>query len=251
MSRAVAHDSDLSDIERIQGHSGWAAIAAQIFCRAHRSDDPAAYLAASLPMLSGMANGDYIALATATAGRWTVTAESGGSRPLPFDLMAEALDREALACRGDWLAVPLETRRAVAEMLVVHGKNLAQSPAASMAIGSLGPLLFEGLSAIRSRVLAERRVSRLEAMLEMSSRWNATREVQPLLMQMAEAATRLFGADRASIFLWDRPNHILVGRPALGVKDGELRIPDDRGVVGRVIQTGRPLSGRCRRSSRV
>ena len=31
-----------------------------------------------------------------------------------------------------------------------------------------------------------------------------------------------------------------MGRPALGVKDNELRIPDDRGVVGRVIQTGQP-----------
>ena len=57
---------------------------------------------------------------------------------------------------------------------------------------------------------------------------------------MAEAATRLLGADRASIFLWDRPNHTLVGRPALGLPDGELRIPDDRGVVGEVIRTGQP-----------
>ncbi len=57
---------------------------------------------------------------------------------------------------------------------------------------------------------------------------------------MAEAATRLLGADRASIFLWDRPNHTLVGRPALGVEGGELRIPDNAGVVGQVVQTGEP-----------
>ncbi|MDH3719306.1 MAG: sigma-54-dependent Fis family transcriptional regulator, partial [Planctomycetota bacterium] len=51
---------------------------------------------------------------------------------------------------------------------------------------------------------------------------------------------RLLGADRASIFLWDRPNKTLVGRPALGVEGGELRIPDDKGVVGQVVQTGQP-----------
>ena len=35
--------------------------------------------------------------------------------------------------------------------------------------------------------------------------------------QMAQAATRLLGADRASIFLWDRPNHVLVA-----AKTGEM-----------------------------
>jgi Nif-specific regulatory protein len=61
-----------------------------------------------------------------------------------------------------------------------------------------------------------------------------------LLQQMAEASTQLFHAERASIFLWDRRNKTLVGRPALGIEEGELRIPDDRGIVGQVIQTGQP-----------
>ena len=51
----------------------------------------------------------------------------------------------------------------------------------------------------------------------------------------------LLKADRASIFLWDRANHCLIGRPALGVKGGELRVADDRGVVGRVLQSGQPV----------
>ena len=84
------------------------------------------------------------------------------------------------------------------------------------------------------------RITRLEAILEIVGRWNQTQEVEDLLVQMAEAATRLVEADRASIFLWDRAAHQLVGRPALGVGDGELRIADDAGVVGRVIATGLP-----------
>src|SRR5690606_35646438 len=63
-------------------------------------------------------------------------------------------------------------------------------------------------------------------------------EMEPLLVQMAEASTKLLQEDRASIFLWDKPNRTLVGRPALGVAGGELRIPDDRGIVGQVVQTG-------------
>ncbi|MFP6752898.1 MAG: sigma-54-dependent Fis family transcriptional regulator, partial [Pirellulaceae bacterium] len=38
-----------------------------------------------------------------------------------------------------------------------------------------------------------------------------------------------------------RPNHELVAMPALGVEGGELRIPDDAGVVGHVVQTGEVL----------
>jgi len=61
-----------------------------------------------------------------------------------------------------------------------------------------------------------------------------------LLARMAEASTKLLHAQRASIFLWDRTTHTLVGRPALGVEGGELRVPDDAGVVGQVIQSGQP-----------
>ena len=62
--------------------------------------------------------------------------------------------------------------------------------------------------------------------------------MEPLLVQMAETSTKLLSADRASIFLWDKKNKTLVGRPALGVDGGELRVPDDKGVVGKVFQTG-------------
>ena len=100
--------------------------------------------------------------------------------------------------------------------------------------------MHQAITSVRRRASDARRLRRLEAILEIASQWNQTHEVEPLLTQMAEAATRLLGADRASIFLWDRPNHTLVGRPALGLPNGELRIPDDRGVVGEVIQTGQP-----------
>jgi Nif-specific regulatory protein len=104
----------------------------------------------------------------------------------------------------------------------------------------LAPILAEQLQAVAARTQDRQRIRRLSTILEIAQRWNQTRELEPLLVQMAEAACQLLGADRASIFLWDRRAHVLIGRPALGVQGGELRIADDRGVVGRVIQSGQP-----------
>ena len=87
---------------------------------------------------------------------------------------------------------------------------------------------------------ADARVDRLQAILAITHEWHQTNEMETLLVRMAEAATRLLDADRASIFLWDKPNKTIVGRPALGVEGGELRLPDDAGIVGQVIQTGEP-----------
>ena len=240
MNRTHSGAAGRPDVERIRANSVWASAATELFWRAQRSEEPMAFAASSLPILSSVAGADYAALAAVTAGRWTVEVENGPGQLLPAELLAGALDRESLQGQGDWLVMPLATRQAVAEMLVVYGKDLGQSPAAALAIGQLAPLFFESLQSIRRRAADQDRIRRLETMRELANRWNTTREVQPLLVEMAQAATRLFGADRASIFLWDRPNHVLVGRPALGVKDQELRIPDDRGVVGRAIHTGQP-----------
>jgi Nif-specific regulatory protein len=192
-----------------------------------------------LPSISATLGGDYVALVAAAGGRWSAAAETGSPRSLPVDLLADVLDREAPGAGGGWVAAPLATRTASAEILVAHLAKTAE-PAPVAAAEQLASVLHEGLSAVRARDHDRRRIRRLEAILEIANQWNQTRDLEPLLVQMAEAATRLLAADRASIFLWDRPNHLLVGRPALGIKDGELRIPDDRGVVGQVIQTGEP-----------
>ncbi len=84
------------------------------------------------------------------------------------------------------------------------------------------------------------RIERLEAMLGISAHWGQTPEMDKLLEEMAEASTRLLGAERASVFLWDRGTRTLVGRPALGVEGGELRIPENTGIVGQVIHSGEP-----------
>ena len=65
------------------------------------------------------------------------------------------------------------------------------------------------------------------------------RETVPLLEHIAQQSASLLRCERATIFLWDRTHQQLVGRPALGT-NGELRLPENTGVVGKVIESGHP-----------
>ncbi len=137
--------------------------------------------------------------------------------------------------------MPALSARAVASEALVACWTSPPPPDALAAVESLLPVVRETFASVRAGDKQRRRIRRLETILEIAYQWNQTREIEPLLVQMAEAATRLLRADRASIFLWDRAHHCLIGRPALGVKGGELRVADDRGVVGRVLQSGEPV----------
>ena len=151
------------------------------------------------------------------------------------------------AGRRRLVRAPLAPHAASGDVLLVAvpREKMPQQPIVEWA--PLATALGSALLAARTREHQRRRIERLEAILEIASQWNQTHEMEPLLVQMAEAATRLLGADRASIFLWDRPNHTLVGRPALGVEGGELRIPDDSRRGRRGDSQRRAAPRRCRR----
>jgi Nif-specific regulatory protein len=217
--------------------SAVARIAAQLLLSAIEAEDVAAFWMVVLPLLMAAAEGDFVALATPVAGKWIATAKVGPPQALPSDLLAEVLDRETVAADADWAAAVLGDNEAIA----LHRPSATESPRVLPILTALMPVLRDARNAVLRRQQDRRHIQRLETVLEIASQWNQTRDLEPLLAQMAEAATRLLGADRASIFLWDRRRHVLVGRPALGVKGGELRLPDDRGVVGQVIQSGQPL----------
>jgi Nif-specific regulatory protein len=182
----------------------------------------------------------YAALVTRPAGQWRVDAESGSPASLPYEMMADALDDEQPREADGWLSVPLPSRGSSrgAVLAVYFSKPVPGE------LFSQSTLVASWLQAAR-RVLQlvdrqQRRVHRLERMLDIAAQWEQTLDMDQLLAQMAAAATDLMGAERASIFLWDRANKVLVGRPALGVDEDELRIPDTAGVVGQVVQNGQP-----------
>ena len=113
-----------------------------------------------------------------------------------------------------------------------------RSPPGASHFDALWPALGAGLRSVRKAQRLQQRAAQAETILSIVQEWSRTQEMETLLNQMAEASTKLLDADRASIFLWDRANHLLVGRPALGVPGGELRVPDDAGVVGEVLRSG-------------
>jgi Nif-specific regulatory protein len=197
-------------------------------------------LAELLPQLAAVLACEFVAVVQGEQGRWTVIAASGTARALPAELLGDTLDAESLATRGRWSALPLHPRALQGELLLAHAA--AAKPVSESLLPAAAQLVSTALQVVRERGSQERHIARLEALLQITSQWNRTQEMDRLLVDMAEAATRLLSAERASIFLWDRHTRTLVGRPALGVEEGELRIPDNAGIVGQVVHTGE-----CRR----
>lgn len=216
------------------------AAAGDLFSLAAAGRPLEALLAEGLRGVALCVRADYLAVAAPLAGHWAPVAGTGTLKKLPARLLADVLDREAALADAGWLAVPLAPRSEDNEVLLFHLMGADEVGKALSLVSRLAPIFRDALAAVRRHARQERRVQRLEAILAIAHQWNQTNDLAPLLAEMAEAATRLLEADRASIFLWDKANHLLVGRPALGLPQGELRIRDDRGVVGEVLRTGQP-----------
>lgn len=184
---------------------------------------------------------DVAAIARAALPEWSTEAVRGTSRSaVPLDVAAEALERGDVVAKDGWLAAPLSGARREKDaseseyVVIVRGK----CPESQLA--SVAARLSDALAVVEQKEYATSRIERMQAILSITNQWHQTNDMETLLVRMAEAATRLLEADRASIFLWDKANKTIVGRPALGIEKGELRLPDDAGIVGQVIQTGEP-----------
>jgi Nif-specific regulatory protein len=172
-------------------------------------------------------------------GVFQQVAHCGEPDTLPYDLMSECLDSERAAVRDGWVAACLPRAAGSSQLLVL--KSVPAHPEQLLAaVTRLASWLAAVVNVLGQRQRQRRRTERLEAILEILAQWGQTLETDRLLEQIAQAATRLLSAERASVFLWDRGTKTLVGRPALGVEGGELRIPEDSGIVGQVIRGGQP-----------
>jgi adenylate cyclase len=65
--------------------------------------------------------------------------------------------------------------------------------------------------------------------------------LDPLLEKILSAATHLLGADRGSLFLYDRSRNELYSRVAGGVAAAEIRFPANAGIAGECFSTGAPV----------
>ena len=195
----------------------------------------------TLDLISAATGANAAAIVRATPPNWTVEAVRNIARSaLPFELAAEAVERGTVATEGEWHAAPAmgsaksNTGNEAEFVVLVRGKC---SPSQ---LEVMANRLSDALTIVERQSQARARIDRLQTILKITHGWHQTSDMDTLLLRMAEAATRLLEADRASIFLWDKPNKTIVGRPALGVEGGELRLADDAGIVGQVVQSGEP-----------
>src|SRR5262245_4908801 len=228
-----------AELQSLESHPALAEVASKLFYWAAAETDPAVFVRQALPLMAQSLGGEYLALVQGAKGQWRTLASSGPERAVPGELLAAALDDDRPAAGGEWYVAPLVPRAASGELLAAY-RTWSTSVERGGTLETLTQWLATALAQVKSRQRDKQQIAWQTALLEIAAQWTQTLQMDKLLARMAEASTRLLQAERASIFLWDRASHTLVGRPALGVEKGELRIPDDSGVVGQVVQTGQP-----------
>lgn len=177
-----------------------------------------------------------VAIWRPAAPEWRLLAAAPASAAQLPEAASECLDAEQAIELGGWTAVPLTPADGAlqADVLVIQ-RLPSEVPASAVAA------LIDTTRAAAAAVAHDAgRTERLAELVSLSLEWGESSDTVALLEKMAEAATRLFDSDRATIFLWDQPARQLVGRPALGMPDNRLVIPEDAGLVGEVIAAGEP-----------
>ena len=202
-----------------------------------QEDDSAGFLSQTVLTVEAASQGAHsTSIIRGVKGTWRVLATTQSLENLPLDLLSEALDSESFQYAAPFYATPLKRFDSSGHLLV----QSASGSTRQSAWDSMAAAVAFAWDIFRQRQDSSRLAERLAAMLEMTADWNRSHETEALLEEIAKTSTRLLGAERATIFLLNANGNSLVGKPALGVADGELVIPSDAGVVGEVVLTGEP-----------
>ncbi|HYV36172.1 MAG TPA: sigma-54-dependent Fis family transcriptional regulator [Gemmataceae bacterium] len=208
---------------------------------------------AALEEIASAVRAEQVAILEATpqwAPRWLYSRRPArGNDNWPKPLLGEVLDREAAvavppggnaAGSPALLAVCLGYRERANRALVIARPG-EEFQRLELEYG-LTAGYYLGLALEAARIFDEQKEGheRLQALVAIGQQLVEQRETVPLLEHIAEQAVKLLRCERASIFLWDQARKELVGRPALGLPNGELRLADDVGVVGKVLRSGEP-----------
>src|SRR5262249_37535427 len=132
------------------------------------------FLASAVDSLLSAASANYVAVVQPGPSGWTVVSAAGDRQPLPVTLLSEALDRERLASSGSWVASPLRSKATDGEVLVLQSTSAGALSQAKEATEALVPVLAHCLTVARRHETEQSRARRLEAILEISNRWNQT-----------------------------------------------------------------------------
>ena len=220
---------------RIAASAAAQRLATELLLDLQNSSSSGDFLDLFMPRLLDQSEAVAAAIYRPDRGQWKQRYATAEIKELDTTILADAVDGDRIVLKGNWGVAPLVHRSPKGVCLAL---KFRVPPSDEQLVDSMAALLGLGLALARENQDSSRRVRRLEAILDIAGQWNQNLEMDSLLQQMAETSTRLLESERASIFLWDRPNRVLIGRPALGVEGNELRIPDNAGIVGEVVQTG-------------
>jgi Nif-specific regulatory protein len=212
----------------------------------HASDEAGPAL---LQEIAATLRGDHAGVWEATPAwmlRWQYV--RAGTRPnldaLPRPLFNEVLDQQASVMQPPGgtqpalLAACLSYVERPNRVLVVIRAREPFSRAELDYGTAAGHYLGVALENARAWDHTAVQAQRLHALMEIGRQLAKERETVPLLEHIAAQAAKLLHCERASIFLWDKARGQLVGRPALGLPNNELRISDNTGAVGRTVHSG-------------
>lgn len=214
-----------------------------------KSDSSANFLQAELPELATEFTVQWVAV-WKRSPEWNLVTECGRHTwaQAPFRFFDAVLEREAAgflptaAELDGWSVIvsPLPpTADGQPRLLAMAGRRLDadELPIATAVARVLG----YSLCLCERLAQQSRRADKLRNTLAIAATFAGAPDTSTLLESIAKAATRLLDCDRSSIFIWDREQHEVVACPALGMEGGTLRIPDNVGIVGQVIQTGEAI----------
>lgn len=204
------------------------------------------FLEKQLPEISTELAAQWIGVVSKTP-EWEILGEFGRSPydSLPIHFLSESLDQEAAGITpveevSGWkqLVIPLHRKELPGYALLLAGKHFSNEILTeAMMIGKIFGVAFGHILAGDQKT---GRIERLKTTLAIARRLTGITETEPLLELIAKESTVLLDCDRASIFIWDKEHSQVVACPALGMKGGTLRLPDNKGIVGDVIQSGKP-----------
>ncbi len=226
---------DHIDISQFKSDSQFLELLTRLSCQSIDAESVSMFLQEAISSIKECFESENVVVTRMRKGNWETIAAIG-NETIPIEACSEALDREQLVERDGWWVVPMSSDSGSHFVLCISQPQIANSAS----LQSLANFLKSSMTSVVKKARAKERISRLEALLEISSDWSQAHDADAMLQQMAETATNQLRAERASVFLWDRGQKSLVARPALGVEDEDLRIPEDAGIVGQVVQTGEP-----------
>ena len=182
----------LGALDALRRQPDLAELAAELAWRASASESAAGFVAQGLPLVAATVSGGV--RRRGRAGRRPL-ASRGRFRPPGAAFRATCWPRPWIAKRAignaGWFAAPLAAHAASNELLVLFAPSLPSGGAATRENRGAGGRAGRGAGRrAHARARAAPHRAAWKRFCTIASQWNQTNEMEPLLVQMAEAATR-------------------------------------------------------------